>query len=595
MDTKRKTRAKEYYNLNELQKELYEKSKNGCKNFKNLYEKIISEENILSAYRILKSNKGGKTAGVDGKTIKTLADMEQDKFIKLILNRLDNYRPNTVRRVFIPKDNGDKRPLGIPTIEDRIIQQMFVNVLEPICEGKFYKESYGFRPMRSTRHAIAKVQTLININKLHYTVDIDIKGFFDNVNHSRLMKQIWNIGIKDKRILAIIGKMLKAPIKGEGIPSKGVPQGGVLSPLLSNIVLNDLDHWISNQWDTFETKHKYSGNDVKVRSLRDRTKLKEGYIVRYADDFRIMARDYKTAVKWFYAVKGYLKDRLKLDISETKSKIINLRKQSSEFLGFKIKTKINKKKFVAITYIADNKKEGIITRLRELIKVMQKNPTAENARKYNSIVLGTHQYFRYATHVSNSFVEIEHRLLKTQNNRLRLVGKYEYPKLEKTATYRKFYNITRKTYRVGGHHLFPLSNIKTQTNLNYSQSKNPYEQVKKFKWDSEIIKLMQSRAGNRSAEYMDNRLSVYSQQKGRCGVTKIELNAEVVHCHHKVPIKLGGDDKFNNLIVVHELVHKLIHATKKETINKYLKLLSINANQLRKINQLRLLCKLEKI
>lgn len=197
MDTKRKTRAKEYYNLNELQKELYEKSKNGCKNFKNLYEKIISEENILSAYRILKSNKGGKTAGVDGKTIKTLADMEQDKFIKLILNRLDNYRPNTVRRVFIPKDNGDKRPLGIPTIEDRIIQQMFVNVLEPICEGKFYKESYGFRPMRSTRHAIAKVQTLININKLHYTVDIDIKGFFDNVNHSRLMKQIWNIGIKE--------------------------------------------------------------------------------------------------------------------------------------------------------------------------------------------------------------------------------------------------------------------------------------------------------------------------------------------------------------------------------------------------------------
>lgn len=177
--------------------------------------------------------------------------------------------------------------------------------------------------MRSTHHALARVQYLINKGKLHYVVDIDIKGFFDNINHTRLMKQLWNIGIRDKKALAIISKMLKAEIQGEGVPTKGTPQGGILSPLLANVVLNDLDQWVARQWEKFEPSFNYHNANNRNAALK-KTNLKEGYIVRYADDFKVLCRDYQAAVKWFHVVRLYLKDRLKLDLSEGKSKITNL-------------------------------------------------------------------------------------------------------------------------------------------------------------------------------------------------------------------------------------------------------------------------------
>lgn len=152
--------------------------------------------------------------------------------------------------------------VAVPTIEDRLIQQCILQVMEPICEAKFHKHSYGFRPNRNTHHAISRFRFLAFTVKLEYVVDIDIKGFFDNVDHSKLLKQIWSLGIHDKNLLCVISKLLKAPIQGEGVPSKGTPQGGILSPLLSNIVLNELDWWISNQWETFPSKFPYRWDEV---------------------------------------------------------------------------------------------------------------------------------------------------------------------------------------------------------------------------------------------------------------------------------------------------------------------------------------------
>ena len=578
---------------------LYEDSKLG-KNFDRLYELIISRENILLAYRTIKSNKGSQTAGCDGRTINEYKKFTDGELVNLIRKRLRNYRPMKVRRVFIPKPNGKVRPLGIPSMSDRIIQQAFKQVLEPICEASFYNHSYGFRPMRSTKHAIARVNTLININKLHFAVDIDIEGFFDNVNHSLLLKQLWNIGIRDRQVLAIINKMLKAEIDGEGFPRKGTPQGGILSPLLSNVVLNDLDQWIASQWEYFNTRHKYQSTH-KYRALK-KTNLKEGYIVRYADDFKILCRDMNTAKKWFHVIRLYLKDRLKLDISPEKSKIVNLRKKKSEFLGIELYVVKKNNKLVAQSKVSKKNKEKIVKEGRKRIIAMQKHPTADVAQLYNSWVLGIQNYYRTATLVNLDFNIMAYRLSQTLRLRLRQHGKYGRPK-EPSETYKRIYSTNYKTFKIGNVHLFPLYDVKHSSSMNFSQNVTPFTKegrtiiYSKLKDNvlNEISKLLTSHMPNRSIEYFDNRISRYSMKNGLCEITGTFLKAEDVHCHHYKPISLGGDDSFNNLRIIHKFVHVIIHATTHETINKYLKILKLTDKEIKRINKYRKECNLEPI
>lgn len=237
----------EYYDMQTVFDMLYQDSL-AKREFRNLIDTIITKENIRLAYRNLKKNAGSRTPGTDGKTIRDIAVLGEDILIEAVREKFRWYQPQSVRRKDIPKGNGKTRPLGIPTIMDRLIQQCVLQVLEPICEAKFCDTSNGFRPNRGVENALAQAEKHMQCGHLHIVIDIDIKGFFDNVNHGKLLRQMWGMGIHDKKLLSIISAMLKAEVAGFGFPEKGTPQGGIISPLLSNIVLNELDWWITSQW-----------------------------------------------------------------------------------------------------------------------------------------------------------------------------------------------------------------------------------------------------------------------------------------------------------------------------------------------------------
>ncbi len=226
-----KLRHNEYYDTQSIFDKLYAESQEG-KIFQNLMEIISSPKNIRLAYRNIKRNSGSNTSGTDNATIKDIQSIPIDKYVEIVQRKLSYYKPKPVKRVEIPKPNGKLRPLGIPTIIDRLVQQCILQVLEPICEAKFHERSNGFRPNRSTENAIAQCYRMIQQQGLHFVVDIDIKGFFDNVNHSKLIKQMWTMGIRDKQLICIIKAMLTAPIvmpDGEIVhPTCGTPQGGIL-------------------------------------------------------------------------------------------------------------------------------------------------------------------------------------------------------------------------------------------------------------------------------------------------------------------------------------------------------------------------------
>jgi RNA-directed DNA polymerase len=592
-------RHAEYYNMQDTFDALYEKSKKNATKGLNLYDMIISKDNILLAYRNIKANTGSKTAGTDGITIDQYKIESVETFVEEIRTALKHYKPQTVQRIEIPKPNGKKRPLGIPTMRDRLIQQMFKQVLEPICEAKFYNHSYGFRPNRSAHHAMARCQHLVNRTNNHHVVDIDIQGFFDDVSHTKLIKQLYRIGICDKRVLTILSKMLKAPIKGIGIPVKGTPQGGILSPLLSNIVLNDLDWWISRQWGNLKTRFNYSRKDNRVKFLKG-SNLKEMYIVRYADDFKVFTNSYKSAIKIYHAVKGYLKNQLNLDISTEKSTITNLRKRKSGFLGFSLKAVMKRKKYVANTHILDKKIENIQEKARSLIRRIQKCPTPKAAMDYNTYILGIKNYYKIATHVNIDFTQIAYRLSRALHNRLKSIGKYGIP-VAPSVTYKRLHKNNFKTYAIAGIHLFPLADIQTKNSMNFSQDICNYTKEgrlnlhKKLKADisTEINKMLKaSYEDNHTLEYRDNRISRYSMQQGKCAITGTFLASTEVHCHHKMPQNMGGTDEFSNLVIVHENVHRLIHATDEKTIVRYRSLLQLDGKQLKKLNQFRKVCNL---
>lgn len=616
---KQKIRNAEYYDMQTAFDKLYADSVSG-RQFRNLVELIQRPENIMLAYRNLRKNNGSKTAGVDKKTISDLNKWSDKKLVNHVQRKLDWYVPNAVRRVEIPKDNGKKRPLGIPTIMDRLIQQCILQVLEPICEAKFFKRSNGFRPTHSAENAIAQAERMIQNIGCYYVIDIDIHGFFDNVNHGKLLKQMWALGIRDKKLLSIISAMLKAEVAGIGFPEKGTPQGGIISPLLSNIVLNELDWWVASQWEEMPTKRNYvhriyaNGTPDKsntIRALRSYTKLKECYLVRYADDFKIFCKKHSDAVKLFEATKQWLWKRLGLEISPEKSKIVNVKRHHSEFLGFKLKVREKGKKpdgskrYVIEAHVRDKALKKIRARSKEIIGQIRRtyDPKMEYRliQKYNSYLIGIHNYYCIATHVNLDIHEIAFDVKKSLYNRLK-------HRLQRTGSIsnryiQEKYGRSREVRYLNGHAVVPIAYVQHRVPMDRKNRVNPYTPEGRTEIHKNLAglnlavmnHLMNTPAGQQSVEYNDNRIALYVAQKGKCAVSGIALDANQVDCHHKKPLSLGGDDSYQNLIIVSDAVHVLIHSSSERTIKKYLNDLQLNSKQLAKLNNLRKLAEMPQI
>lgn len=606
-----KLRHNEYYDMQSKFDELYAQSKEGFV-FKNLMEIIQSDKNIRLAYRNIKNNGGSHTEGVDSKTISFIESFDEESYVRKVKAKIANYNPKAVKRVDIPKPDGRTRPLGIPTIWDRIVQQCILQVLEPICEAKFYDRSNGFRPNRSAENAIAQAMFYMQRVNLHYVVDIDIKGFFDNVNHAKLIRQMWSLGIQDTKLLNVVRKMLKAPVlmpDGQLMPpDKGTPQGGILSPLLSNIVLNELDWWISSQWETFPTRHEYHARGDKFDALKHNSKLKEMYIVRYADDFKIFCRTRSDAKKIFMAVEKWLNKRLHLEISPEKSKIVNLKKQYSDFLGFKLKVHKKADRYTVISHIGDKAVKRIENTLIEQIKRIKRASDEKERHRlialYNSKVIGIHNYYDKATHISIDCNRIAFRVKKVMKNRF---GKYlktkkqllkketeSEIKISEGAYIHERYGSSKQMRYVNIYPIVPIGYVRTRFPLWKRKEVNKYTPEgrksihKNLDMDISTLKrLMENPVGGRSVKYADNRVSKYAGQCGKCYVTERPLKFEEVHCHHIKPLKYEKNDSYENLVIVHKYIHILIHATKEETIKQYLQLVGKENINIKKLNKLR--------
>ena len=614
-------RHAEYYQMQDTFDNLYSKSRNG-EIFQNLMPLILSRENILLAYRNIKSNGGSKTRGTDKVVIDGIGRLSAEKYVEklryIVAGSKHGYRPKAVRRKEIPKPNGKLRPLGIPCMWDRLVQQCIKQILEPICEAKFSENSYGFRPLRSVEHAIQRIYQLMQRANLHYVVEFDIKGFFDNVDHSKLIKQIWSLGIRDKQLLYVIKQILKAPIKmPDGdiqYPEKGTPQGGIISPLLANIVLNELDHWIDSRWIEHPITEKYSykvnSNGSKdlghaYRAMKT-TGLKEMYIVRYADDFRILCRTKSEAERIRIAVSKWLWERLRLEVSPEKTRIVNVKKKYSEFLGFKIKVHPKGRKWTVESHVCDKalcrQKEALIEQAKKVAKPPQHSTESYEIHLYNAKVVGAQSYYKIATHINIDFnvlnlavMRVFTNRLRTQKcNRLRRKGrpltKAEIGLYGNTPMMRYVAGSDEPIYPIGFVQHKPPWTKKRKANLYTAEGRKEIHD--NLRINTSLMVEMMKFSGKNSTEYSDNRISLYSAQWGKCGITGIEFQClEDIHCHHKLPKQYGGTDRYDNLVLVLPQIHRLIHAADEITIRKYIELLKLDKTQILKLNKYRELAK----
>lgn len=337
-----------------------------------MFENICHIETLKESFKKVKKNKG--CAGVDRESIRKFEQHLDDRLNelrRLLANH--SYRPLPLKRVYIPKSNGDKRPLGIPATRDRIVQQAILTELEPIFEPIFSKSSYGFRPNKSPIQAITKVQEYLD-QGYEMIVEVDIKDFFSTVHQTRLMSKIKQ-QVKDKRIIQLLWQFLRAGVLEEGklrTALAGTPQGGVISPILANIYLNDFDHKI------------------------DKAGLK---LVRYADDFVILCKTVNQATSASKMVKDIMKS-LDLELAEAKTQVTEYWR-GFEFLGYHFQKFYGNRKWPRRKAI-----DSFKDKIRQATRRQQPKNVKMVIAQLNPIIRGWGHYFKYGE-VKGKYQELD--------------------------------------------------------------------------------------------------------------------------------------------------------------------------------------------
>jgi group II intron reverse transcriptase/maturase len=393
-------------NVGEMQRKLSQwATQDKERKFYGLYDLLYDRDWLRLAHDYVKQNAGSVTAGCDGINMATF-DEDREMNLQRIIEELksETFKPDPVRRVYIPKPNGKTRPLGIPAIRDRIVQEALRMVLEPIFEADFSQYSFGFRPTRSTMDAVRYIQwSTTETKKFFWVIEGDIASYFDTIHHPKLLRLVAR-RVKDKKILRLIWKFLRSGVMEKRTfrdTTLGTPQGGIVSPLLANIYLHELDRYME----------RYTSLADREKGKRRQQRIGNFTFSRYADDFVILCNGGKhQAEEMREELYQFLKSKLRLELSKEKTKITHLN-DGFNFLGFRIYRGLGGSGTTTKIVIPDEAMEKVRVKIRiALAPTSHQDSVNAKITGLNRLIRGWCQYYQYTSKASTQFSQLDHEL-----------------------------------------------------------------------------------------------------------------------------------------------------------------------------------------